>query len=425
MTSVIEELKKRKFIEAVTSDDISSISKKPLSVYCGFDPTDESLHLGNMVAMMGLAWFQRFGHTPVILIGGATGMIGDPSGKSKERNLLDLDVLKKNIEGITKDLKKVLDFDHPTCKPIIVNNYDWLKDFSFIDFLREVGKYFRVGPMLAKESVRARLNSEEGISFTEFSYQLMQGYDFLYLFLHHNVTMQLGGSDQWGNITGGIDLIRRVCQKQAYGVTFPLLTTSDGKKFGKSEGGAIYLSEKRLSPYQFYQYLFRVRDDDVIKLLSMLTFMEMDEIDQLAKMMKSPDYVPNTVQKRLAEVVTRMVHGEKGLKKALEVTDAAKPGSHAHLDADTLENIAHDMPTCTLDIKDVENIKLVDLLVKIELQKSKGESRRLIQNGGCYLNNEKILDVNYEISIEDLIDKRLMLIAAGKKNKMLIRIKAN
>ncbi|NGX42120.1 MAG: Tyrosine--tRNA ligase [Chlamydiae bacterium] len=422
MTNVIQILKKRGLIEAMTSEELCDLAENPLKVYCGFDPTSDSLHLGNMVAIMGLAWFQRLGHTPIALIGGATGMIGDPSGKAKERRLLDEKTLRKNAEGIKKDLETVLDFDHPTSKAMMIDNLDWLGEFSFIHFLREVGSCFRVGTMLAKESVRLRLNSEEGISFTEFSYQLLQAYDFLYLNEKFGVNVQIGGSDQWGNITAGIDLVRRVRGEQAYGVTFPLLMTSDGKKFGKSEEGAIWLSSEKCSHYQFYQHLFRVTDADVIRLMRMLTFMDMEEIHEYERKMLQPDYVPNTAQKRLAEEVTRIVRGEEGLQTALRVTSTAKPGSDTALDAETLESIAADMPSCTLKAQEVVNEKVVNLLVYTKLQSSRGQARRLIINGGVYLNNEKMADENRVISQEDLIDGRMLLLGVGRKNKKLIRL---
>lgn len=422
MANVIDVLKERGFIDALSSEDIRELTQKPVKVYCGFDPTADSLHLGNLVAIMGLAWFQRFGHTPVAIMGGATGMIGDPSGKSAERQLLDADTIEHNLKGIQKNLEAILDFNHPTAKPLFLNNFDWFKEFSFIQFLRDVGKLFRLGPMLAKDSVRTRLQSEEGMSFTEFSYQILQGYDFLHLFQAHGVTVQLGGSDQWGNITAGTDLIRKVHNKSAYAVTFPLLTRSDGQKFGKSEKGAIWLAPEKLSSYEFYQYLVRVEDADVINLMRMLTFMEMDEIRRYEKQMQEADYVPRTAQKRLAEEITRLVHGEEGLQTALRVTQGIAPGSDTKLDAAVLESLAADMPSCQLSLEQIMHKKLIDLLVDINLQTSKSEARRLIRNGGVYINNQKIEDENYIIDDKSLIDSKLMLIAAGKKNKMLVRI---
>ncbi len=422
MPNVIEILKERGLIEALTHDHLQDIVDQPIKIYCGFDPTSDSLHLGNMVAIMGLAWFQKFGHTPYVILGGATGMIGDPSGKSKERQLLTEESLKKNIEGIRKNFEGILDFQHPTAAPVVLNNYDWFKNFSLIQFLREVGKYFRVGTMLAKESVRTRLESEEGLSYTEFSYQLLQGYDFLYLNEKYGVKAQLGGSDQWGNLTAGIDLTRKVRGNDTFGITLPLLTTSDGKKFGKSESGAIWLSSEKLSPYQFYQHLVRIKDADVIRLMKMLTFMELDEIVRYETMMQQSDYIPHTAQKKLAEEITRMVHGEEGLQTALKVTAAAKPGQETALNTETLEAISQDMPSETFSIKDVLDLKIIDLIVKAGMQESKGQARRLVRNGGFYLNNEKMNDENRVLQFDDLIDGRLLLLAVGKKNKKLIRL---
>jgi tyrosyl-tRNA synthetase len=421
MANIIDVLRERGFIDSVTSEDIRQLTEQPIKVYCGFDPTADSLHLGNLVAIMGLAWFQRFGHTPVAIMGGATGMIGDPSGKSVERQLLDEPTIQTNLKGIRKNLEAILDFNHPTVKAIILNNFDWFKNFSFIQFLRDVGKLFRLGPMLAKDSVKTRLNSEDGMSFTEFCYQTLQGYDFLHLFENQGVTVQLGGSDQWGNITAGTELIRKVHGKPAHGITFPLLTKSDGQKFGKSEKGAIWLSPDKISSYEFYQYLIRVEDADVINLMRMLTFMDMAEIRQYEQMMKDPTYIPRTAQKRLAEEITRLVHGEEGLKTAIKVTEGIAPGSETKLDAEMLENLARDMPSSEMKRENVINKKLIDLLVETKLQTSKSEARRLIRNGGVYINNEKTDDENYIIDEKCLISNRLILLAAGKKNKMIIR----
>lgn len=422
MPNVIDVLQERGFIDTLTSDELRVAADKPLKVYCGFDPTGDSLHLGHMVALMGLAWFQRFGHTPVAIVGGATGMIGDPSGKSAERQLLDEVTIEHNLAGIKKNLETLLDFSPSVPQPLILNNLDWFGKFSFIEFLRDVGKYFRIGPMLAKDSVRLRMESEEGMSFTEFSYQLLQGYDFLHLYDHFGVNVQMGGGDQWGNITAGIELIRKTRGKGVHGLTFPLLTRSDGQKFGKSEKGAIWLSPERLSPYEFYQYLVRVPDADVIKLMRLLTFMEMDQVRAYEAAMQQADYVPNAAQKRLAEEVTRLVHGEEGLATALRVTEGAAPGAATKLDAQILESIAGDMPSHALPLHDIVGHKIIDLVVNLGLQASKGEARRLIRNGGAYLNNEKISDENYAVLPQDLIDGRLLLLATGKKNKVLVRI---
>lgn len=421
MSNIIQVLKERGFIEAMTSEDLPEILKNPTKVYCGFDPTGDSLHLGHLVALMGLAWFQRFGHTPVALVGGATGMIGDPSGKQHERQLLNEQTIEKNIQGMQRNLEALLNFSGDNAA-IILNNYDWFKDFSCINFLRDVGKNFRIGPMLAKESVKQRFNSEEGMSFTEFSYQLLQGYDFLYLLDNHQVKFQIGGSDQWGNITAGIELIRKVRGEASYGITFPLLTRSDGQKFGKTEKGAVWLSSEKLSPYEFYQYLVRVPDEDVIKLMRLLTFMEIEEIRQIEKKMKEPNYEPNSAQRRLAEEVTRNVHGEEQLKVAQKVTRGVSPGSETALDAETLEIISQDMPSYSVESGDLTNQKLVDLIANLQILKSKGEVRRLIRNGGVSINNEKVDDENLTLNPNHLIDGRLLLVALGKKNKVIIKV---
>lgn len=422
MKNVIELLEERGFIEALTNEELRILCKEPLKVYCGFDPSSDSLHLGNMVAIMGLAWFQRCGHTPVALVGGATGMIGDPSGKSAERQLLDAVTIEKNLEGIRENLDAILAEQKAPIQPLIVNNYDWFKEIVFVDFLRDVGKFFRVGVMLGKDSVRSRMESEEGMSFTEFCYQTLQGYDFYHLYKEYGVNVQLGGSDQWGNITAGIDLIRKKGGGSAYGITFPLLTRSDGQKFGKSEKGAIWLSPKKLSPYEFYQYVVRVTDEDVIKLMRLLTFMEMSEINHYATMMKEPDYIQNTAQKKLAAEVTRIVHGEVGLDTALKVTQAALPGAKAILDANVLEAFAKDMPSCILPIEEVVDVPLVDLIVKVGLQGSKSEAKKLIRNGGASMNNDRVENEFACVKKEDLIEGRLLLLSVGKKNKHLVRI---
>jgi tyrosyl-tRNA synthetase len=423
MANVVDVLKERGLIEAVTHDEVRQLAENPIRVYCGFDPTADSLHLGNLVAIMGLAWFQRFGHTPVAIVGGATGMIGDPAGKTSERQLLDEETIEINLEGIKKNLEAILDFYHPTAKPILLNNFDWYKQYSLLQFLREIGTQFRIGPMLAKDSVRLRMQSEEGMSFTEFSYQILQGYDFLHLFQNYGVTVQLGGSDQWGNIISGTELIRRVCSKSAYGVTFPLLTKSDGQKFGKSEKGAIWLSSEKLSPYEFYQYLVRVEDADVIKLMRMLTFMDMDEISHYEREMQKVGYTPRTAQKKLAEELTNLVHGKEGLNIAQRVTEGVAPGSETNLDSTLLESLAADMPSYELNLEHILHAKLIDVLVKTGLQGSKGEARRLIRNGGVYVNNEKVADENCQVEQDWLIDDKLLLLSAGKKNKLLVRVK--
>ena len=425
MANVIKELKKRGFIQEITSDELVKLAEKPLAIYLGFDPTGDSLHLGHLVGIMALAWFQRYGHTPYALIGGATGRIGDPSGKSIERPFLQDNLIQANAQKITLFLKELFQ-KNPSSekgpKPIFINNNDWFKELYFIDFLRDVGKHFRIGSMLAKESVKLRMDSEEGISFTEFSYQILQAYDFYHLFTEKNIMVQAGGSDQWGNITAGVELVRRKTSKNVHGFTFPLLTSSDGKKFGKSESGAIWLSQEKLCSYEFYQYLYKVADADVIVLLKMLTFLPVEEIEKLQKEMTSDQYETNKAQKLLASEVTRFIHGEEGLKSALEVTAKAKPGAEAVLKASELEKIFHQMPHLELSGQKVIGQKITELFHQSGLTSSKTEALRLIKNGGAYLNNEKISDENYLLEEKDLIEKRFLVLAKGKKNKVIIKI---
>lgn len=422
MGNVIEVLNQRQFIESITSPELSQIMEKPLKFYIGFDPTAESLHLGNLVGIIAAAWLQRFGHTPYLLVGGATGKIGDPSGKSIERPLLSEETLHSHIASIRTQLGRFLDFNHPTAAPVIVNNDTWFSKMSVTDFLREVGKHFRIGSMLGKESVRARIQSEEGMSYTEFSYQLLQGYDFYYLYKHYGVTLQLGGSDQWGNITAGIEYTRKMDQVAVHGLTFPLLTRSDGKKFGKSEGGAIWLSAHLCSPYKFYQYLYRVSDADVITLLRRLTFVDLEIISDFESRLKSNILPPNTAQKCLAEEVTRFVHGEEGLQTALKVTQAALPGSNAILDVKILQEIKEDISCICLAKEEIIDRKYVEVMVKAGCISSKSEALRLIKNGGIYLNNQKIEDPDKVIMTQDLIGQQFLLVSVGKKTRYLIEL---
>lgn len=424
MKTIIDTLIERGFIDQMTSPELREHASGPIKLYLGFDPTADSLHLGNLVGIVALAWFQKFGHTPYALIGGATGRIGDPSGKSVERPLLDEKELAHNVSSLTRFLQKILHFPHGP-KPVVLNNNDWLGTFTLIDFLRDVGKHFRVGPMLAKESVRTRIQSEEGMSFTEFSYQILQGYDFHYLNQNFGVTLQLGGSDQWGNITAGTEFNRKLKGEQIFGLTWPLLTRSDGKKFGKSEEGAIWLSPEKLSPYRFYQYLFAVPDADVIRLMKMLTFMDLGEIQRIEQSMQEADYEPNSAQKRLAEEVTRFVHGEEGVQTALRVTAGIQPGAEAKLSVEVLKEIAADMPRATLLFEEIVGKKWIDLAVKIGLVPSKAEGTRLVKNGGAYLNNQRIDDPAFAIEASDLIDGLYLLLSSGKKKKMLIEIESS
>ncbi len=418
--NVLDYLRRRGVIDSVSSEDLSKLLDQPQKLYIGFDPTAESLHLGNLAGIILLGWFQRFGHTPVVLLGGATGRIGDPSGKSHERPLLDDNTIVHNKNKIREIFDVVLGKNDP--KPLILDNNDWFSGYHFLDFLRDVGKHMRVGMMLGKEAVRTRIQSSEGISFAEFSYQMIQAYDFCHLRQNYEVILQAGGSDQWGNITAGIELSRKLISKSIYGLTYPLLLRSDGKKYGKSEDGAVWLSSDLFSPYKFYQYLYGTPDSDVIKLMRMLTFLENEEISEIEASMNSADYRTNSAQKRLAEEVTRIVHGDEGVAVAQKVTAGAAPGSKTKLDSEMLLSIADDMPNAEVSRGEVIGSKYTELLTKVGLTASKGEATRLVKNGGAYLNNEKINDVTHEISTSDLIDDRFILFGIGKKKKMLVKV---
>ncbi|XP_057534527.1 tyrosine--tRNA ligase, chloroplastic/mitochondrial [Amaranthus tricolor] len=425
--NVVEILEQRGLIESMTSENLRSTcslkgNNPPLKVYCGFDPTAESLHLGNLIGIIVLSWFQKCGHTPVAVLGGATGRVGDPSGKSAERPELDVVTLEKNIVGIKNILNTILgrfgDDNH-----LVLNNYDWWKNVSFLDFLKNIGRYARVGVMMSKESVKKRLESEQGMSFTEFSYQLLQGYDFVHLYKNEGISIQIGGSDQWGNITAGTDLIRKILAVEgAYGLTFPLLLKSDGSKFGKSEEGAIWLSPKLLSPYKFYQYFFSVPDSDVVRFMKVLTFLDLEEIEEIERDMNRVGYVPNSAQRRLAEELTCFVHGEEGLKEAIKATEALRPGAETKLDWKTIEGIAKDVPSCSLAYGEVLNLSIVELSVLSGLLESKSAVRRMLKQGGLYLNNNRVDSESKKIEADDIVDGKVLLLSAGKKNKMVVRI---
>lgn len=425
MKGVVDILRARGLIEAETSDEISAVieHQKPVKLYCGFDPTADSLHLGHMVAIMGLGWFRRMGHTPVALVGGATGLIGDPSGKSIERVLLSQESLEANVQGIQKTLESILGRVGGPKEIVMVNNRDWFEPMGCLEFLRDIGRHFRVGTMISRESVRARLSSEEGLSYTEFSYQLLQSYDFFHLFDKHGVILQLGGSDQWGNITAGIDLVRRLSGKEVYGLTFPLLVKSDGKKFGKSESGAVWLSESRLSVYDFYQYLYRIADEDVIRLLKALTFVDIEEIEALEQSMKSSSYVPNTAQKRLADEVTRLVHGEEGLARALRVTEHAMPGQdRGALTVEAIQEMRGHVPTFRMRSEEVVDVRICDVLTASNFSSSRAEARRLIKNGGVRVGERKISDELDTIQAGDLVEGHYVVFSLGRKNRAILEI---
>ncbi len=390
-------------------------------LYCGFDPTSDSLHVGSLLPALMLRRFQRAGHRPIALVGGATGMIGDPSGKSEERNLLSLDQLQKNVAGIERQLHGLLDFQGPR-GALLLNNHDWMRDFSFLDFLRDVGKHFPVNVMLSKDSVKDRLEREGGISYTEFSYMLLQAYDFAYLNQKHSCELQIGGSDQWGNITAGIDLARRMHGVQLYGLTCPLLLKSDGTKMGKTERGAIYLSADKTSPYAFYQYWVNIADADAGTCLRFLTELSHEEIEGLDKSRAEQPHLRES-QKRLAEELTRLIHGELGLAIAKKATEVFFGAEIENLSDAQLIDIFADVPSKTLPREKLsgDGLSLADALVEAGLAKSKSEARRTIAQGGAYVNNRSRTDVETKLSASDLASETVMVLRSGKKKYGLLR----
>lgn len=418
---VLQVLRERDLIVEVSDPLLEQrVRKEPIGIYCGVDPTADSLHLGHLLPVIIMRWWQLAGHRLVWIVGGATGRIGDPGGRSTERPLLELETIAQNVRGLDAQLRRLMP-DEGGLQPIMLtDNADWFGAMGMLEFLRDVGKHFRLGVMLAKDSVKSRLHSDEGISYTEFSYQILQAYDFLYLHRHFDVEVQIGGTEQWGNITAGIELTRKLDGASVFGVTFPLLLRSDGKKFGKSESGALWLDRQKLSAYEFYQYLLRVPDADVVLFLKRLTFLPLDQIGQIAQAMAGPDYVPFTAQKILASEVTRFVHGDQGLEEALKITEEAAPGGQTTLDESTLEALASSLGAVQLSEELLLGRRIVDLLVDAQLSPSKGEARRLIANGGVSLNNCKVDHADRCLSAEDLVAERFALLAVGKRKKAII-----
>ena len=403
-------------------------ARSPIAAYAGFDPTADSLHVGNFIPILGLMYAQRNGVRPIAVVGGATGLIGDPSGKESERQLQTKEMVALNVVGIRSVLERFLDFNHPTAPATIVSNLDWFGPMSAIDFLREVGKHFRIGTMLAKDSVRSRMEaSAEGMSYTEFSYQLLQGYDFYRLYRDHHCVAQLGGSDQWGNITAGIDLIRKLEGEggHAFGITMPLITTSSGAKFGKSEGNAVWLSADRTSPFDFYQFWLRTEDADVDRYLRFFTFVSIAEIESLVKEHRqSPE--KRLAQKRLAEEMTTLVHGQDAVAKAVAASNTMYGGGMDQLDEAAIDALAaQGVHSITIDRTKLENgWPVVDAVVESGLAKSKGEARRLIAQGGLYVNNKAWADVNAALTAEQLATQTALVLRSGKKNYRLVRIQS-
>jgi len=418
--NIIEELQWRTLMHQCT--DLAAVTKEletSTVLYAGFDPTSDSLHVGSLLPLMMLRRFQLAGHKPIALVGGATGMIGDPSGKSDERTLLSKEILQHNVSSVETQMRQFLDFEGPNAA-VVVNNYDWMQSFSFLDFLRDVGKNAPVSVMLGKDSVKSRLERQDsGLSFTEFSYMLLQAYDFAYLAKHRSCKLQIGGSDQWGNITAGIDLGRRMNSQQLYGLTCPLLTTSDGRKMGKTEKGAIWLSADKTSPYEFYQYFINVADSDVLMVLRFLSDIEREEYTEIEASMKEK---PGAAQRRLAESITRLVHGESGLQSALKASQTLFGAEIDSLSERELGEIFADVPSSTLPrLRLEEGLTLIDALVAVSLASSKGEARRAIEGGSVYINNRRAEGIDRVLTIADLASETVIVLRHGRRKYALLR----
>jgi tyrosyl-tRNA synthetase len=424
----IEELKWRGMLHDVMPGTEEQLQKEMTSAYVGFDPTADSLHIGSLAPIILLMRFQQAGHKPIALVGGATGMIGDPSGKSQERNLLNEEALEKNLNGIKNQLSKFIDFktDAPN-KAEMVNNYDWMKEQTFLSFIRDIGKHITVNYMMAKDSVKKRLSAESkaGMSFTEFTYQLVQGYDFYWLYENMNCKLQMGGSDQWGNITTGTELIRRKSGGEAFALTIPLITKADGGKFGKTESGNVWLDPERTTPYSFYQFWLNTSDEDAEKFIKVFTFLPKEEIESLSAKHKEAPH-ERLLQKTLAREVTVMVHSEQDYNTAVEASEIlfGKATSEAlsRLDERTFLSVFEGVPTFEINKADIKTgINVVDLLTeKAAVFPSKGELRRLLQGGGVSLNKEKIESAEVVIEAANLINDKYLLVQKGKKNYFLL-----
>ena len=429
MKNFVSELGWRGMLHDITPDTEKFLLNQSVSGYIGFDPSADSLHIGSLVQIMVLIHFQRAGHRPIILLGGATGMIGDPSGKSKERNLLSKEILERNTKSIKKQLEKYLDFD--STNPVaaeIVNNYDWMKNFSLIKFSREIGKHITVNYMMSKDSVKKRLQSDSktGMSFTEFTYQLIQGYDFLHLFKEKQCKIQMGGSDQWGNIVTGVELVRRKESGKVFALTCPLITKSDGSKFGKSEHGNIWLDKKRTSPYRFYQYWLNSSDDDSKKYIKIFTLLSNQEIENL---IQKHDESPNLriLQKKIAEEITMMVHSKEDLRKVQKATEILFGKSTTDdlkkIDRQIFLDVFEGVPKVQILKKEIKSgVDIISALVSIgNFLSSKGEARRAIRENSISVNKNKV-DENYYLTEKDLIDNRYILMQKGKKNYYIVEV---
>jgi tyrosyl-tRNA synthetase len=398
-----------------------ALSAGPVTAYIGFDPTADSLHVGSLLTVMGLARLQRFGHSPIAIVGGGTGMIGDPSGKSQERTLLSAAQIEANVRGIRRQLERFLDFDRPTNPARIVNNADWLAAFDLLGFLRDTGKYFTVNYMLQKESVHRRLESEEGISYTEFSYLLLQARDFVELFDRYNCTLQMGGTDQWGNITAGIDLVRKLRARRVHGLVWPLMTTASGTKFGKTETGTIWLDPERTSPFRFYQFWLNTDDRDVVSYLKFFTFMTRDEIEWLAKeTAERPDQ--REAQRALARAVTALVHGDEQVQRAERAAQVLFGGSFENLGVDDILAVFEDAPSTEVDLPE-DGVAVAELLAQVKLASSRSEAVRLLKGGGIYVNNARVAGEKARLLQAEALGGELFILRKGRKDHHIVRLR--
>ena len=422
-SSLLEELRWRGLLQDATEGAAEHLAEAPRTIYIGFDPTGPSLHIGTLLPIMGLVHAQRAGHTPIALVGGGTGLIGDPSGKAAERTLLTKEKAAENAESIRAQLEHFLDFDAKSNAARMRNNLDWLGGLPLVDFLRDIGKHFSINQLLAKESVKRRIASDEsGISFTEFSYALLQSYDFLELHRSEGCTVQMGGSDQWGNITAGIDLVRRMEGARAYGVVFPLITQASGVKFGKTEAGAIWLDAEMTSPFRFYQYWINVEDADIVRYLKFFTLLTQDRIDELAAEVDSAPQ-SRAAQRALAEDVTRRLHGETGLAAAERATRALFGGEVDGLGAEEIADIFADVPSSEIARDALAGGKpIVELLAETGITSSKGEARRAIEGGGVYVNGVRVADIGATVTADQAIEGRFLLMRMGKKRYHLVAL---
>lgn len=424
MNGLIDTYRARDLLHDVTEGVAEHLEEAPRTIYIGFDPTAASLHLGHLLPIMGLVHAQRAGHTPIALVGGGTGLIGDPSGRTAERQLLTKEEAAANAESIRGQLAHFLDFEAGSNPARMRNNLDWLGELAFVDFLRDIGKHFSVNQMLAKESVKRRIEGEDGISYTEFSYALLQSYDFLELYRREGCTVQMGGSDQWGNITTGIDLVRRLEGTKAYGAVYPLLTNASGTKFGKSEGANVWLDGSLTSPFRFYQYWINVDDADVVRYLKLFTLLPLEEITGLAEAVETEPH-RRGAQIALAEDVTRRLHGEDGLSAAQRATKALFSGNIEGLDGDAVGEVFADVPSSEVPADDLggEGASIIDLLVTSGLASSRGDARRSVEGGGVYVNGQRVESVDHRVTMEHTIEGRFVLLRKGKKSYHLVAVK--